>query len=1006
MSCVRPRYFHFILSFYSDPSLTLKVMDVSSVDYWQYFTVNGVPMEAAGALICENDCVQVAFNPPSVALPALAPLFNRRLWVKVSKPIVNFLDATTAPSVKAQIILVVDESSSMQGSHGWIPTMLRLMEQNLMAVGIGPNDYGMVGFGRASDPSPRLFSLITAGHPTPFGSAEALAQLCESGVLETSGGTEDGYLAVNFAWDTFSSVLETNSAINVILITDEDRDIINESVTKATVGNKLTQQGAILSGVNNINFKASDDRIAIGLSSDSEAYVELPAGSVSLYETVIGGVAYNGFGTTDTDYKDLVDQVGGVTWDINVLRDGGVLADTFTQVFVDVQIKQIINSFTCEVAESSLLEFYCPYSESDPVIRIPIAGVPVGCIHARINFYSDSERQNLVHSAFSLNDQRRWYIDQNPPCPLTPYGVYLDSNKSIYYAPEILPANYSENQRTHKIGDSPENIYEKPLLCGVKYYVTVELYYADTGVFLPFADYEYIVNCNSFGDGNWRFNFDAKNWLSSGQGKQDMRLSRTTNQSLFPSVASNWSGQFMIAWQDFRNLDTSLSDLGFNPQVYFGIWDMVTDTISTSGVGSMDYRIFPYGFRPDVSTDIGGVFYVAARRANTIETYSGPLNTLTTDTTSRIITDDTFFNLNNLQDQSEQYLKARIYEADTAGSFVIDDKQTVSVVEDCLIRLDIIGVPGTYAVRLRDENDSDWSDWINIDEERPDKQNNQNDTSKDEDNLLSAYFIDENRFVVPWVLSAGSGMKRVAIQVMTFYGISQTFFLNVLANYKEFEYGVRFYRAFENNAFKDEDEFPTYNGHPVLSTVTKDEHGNASAADKLTVYVRVEFRDKSRLKLYLNKFSTLSRFGTSTITFHVIQQGVNDQYNKTLTVVSGQEGVYSGSFEIEKGDGIYNKDGLAAIVVNVPNPCAKRYSFPCGTDDYDPYNMMNLSVLRDFYVKYDKTVSNITPEQLAEEYRKSGLSRVTSITPLKEFYKADDPRFMFGNPKFFIQDTR
>ena len=141
---------------------------------------------------------------------------------------------------------------------------------------------------------------------------------------------------------------------------------------------------------------------------------------------------------------------------------------------------------------------------------------------------------------------------------------------------------------------------------------------------------------------------------------------------------------------------------------------------------------------------------------------------------------------------------------------------------------------------------------------------------------------------------------------------------------------------------------------------------------------------------------------TFTPTFNLVQQGINDLLGQTLSEVAGLEGTYVGSFEIIKSDGVFNKDGLAAITVNVPDPCVKRYGVPCGTDATDPYNLMKLELLRDFYVKYDETFTELTPQQLADAYRKSNLEKITQITPVSEIYNADDPRFMFGNPKFFM----
>lgn len=131
------------------------------------------------------------------------------------------------------------------------------------------------------------------------------------------------------------------------------------------------------------------------------------------------------------------------------------------------------------------------------------------------------------------------------------------------------------------------------------------------------------------------------------------------------------------------------------------------------------------------------------------------------------------------------------------------------------------------------------------------------------------------------------------------------------------------------------------------------------------------------------------------LSFNVIQQGVNDLLHQPLTEIS--EGVYSGSFTIENSDGIYNKDGLASIVVNIPNPCTHLVGQPCGRDELDNLNRMDLSFINDFNTGYEAFTSEINPGRVLQEHSSSS----TDMISLKAPYDKDDPRFVFGNPKFF-----
>lgn len=626
--------------------------------------------------------------------------------------------------------------------------------------------------------------------------------------------------------------------------------------------------------------------------------------------------------------------------------------------------------------------------ENPVPIEIDGTSLPLGCVHYRITFYADAEMNSIIHSAFSLEDQRRWFVYDNPPTMLTPSGITVGdaTSKTVLYVPEIQPSEWLENQHLYEISNLAK---DKPLLCGVKYYVRIDAYYASSSVFVEHSTLEYRIPCSTVESNIWRINSDLDKWNCSGQGKQDRRISTTNNQCTFPSVSCDFDRRFVIGWTDFRNNDTSVKILDYYPEIYYGYWDLSTDIVWSSGSGKSDARMFPKGYRVIVQTDPAGLFYFATYYDNKIPVYGGPVtNTSPTTTYTCLLTDDIFYNLDEASTNPDQYLKLRVYEEDAKGSFVLNANNVVSVVQDCLVRLDIVGLPGAYAVRLKNENDSDWSDWIKIDNRRVDQILGYDATSgKTENEYMSAYSINEDRFIVPWLLSSGSGMKRACVQLLTYFGISRIFCLDMLLNIEELEYEVKIY-----NEPSLTTEVSTYNGYPVVSVPVGGK-----------VYFTVRFLDKYKLKFYLDKIYLLNIKYSDLIslTYNVIQQGVNDLLDQPLTNLS--EGLYKGDFVVNVSDGVYNKDGLAAIIVNIPNPCTRIQKILPGAGTNDFYNLMNLNLLRDFYVKYDKIFADITPEALLDEYKSSGMSRVTGIVSLYDYYKADDPRFMFGNPKFFMR---
>lgn len=136
-----------------------------------------------------------------------------------------------------------------------------------------------------------------------------------------------------------------------------------------------------------------------------------------------------------------------------------------------------------------------------------------------------------------------------------------------------------------------------------------------------------------------------------------------------------------------------------------------------------------------------------------------------------------------------------------------------------------------------------------------------------------------------------------------------------------------------------------------------------------------------------------------TMSFNVIQQGVNDQFDLPLEEI--EEGVYRGKFSIEKQDGVYNKDGVAAIVLNIPNPCTQVLKFPCKVKSLDDLNRNDIGSFRDFSISYGPLLDDISPSSLLSEYKKGKLSKTVNIKDLKDQYSTDDPRYSFANPKFF-----
>jgi len=238
----------------------------------------------------------------------------------------------------ADIVFVVDESGSMAGEHAWISTMVMQLESALVAAQVGDqggfgNRYGLVGFGGGGGAHPvgGHSHLVGGGQ---FGTAAQLA--AAAGGLVTTGATEDGYSGLDVA---LNYTFRANAAVNFILITDEDRDVFNNTLNFSNILARMTNLEALLNVVVNNQFRTNANQTALGLTSDLDWYRANGAGG---FTTGPNGVIGTGAGTTNANYVQLAFATGGGAWDLNQLRLGGLTSQSFTAAFVDLKVEEIV----------------------------------------------------------------------------------------------------------------------------------------------------------------------------------------------------------------------------------------------------------------------------------------------------------------------------------------------------------------------------------------------------------------------------------------------------------------------------------------------------------------------------------------------------------------------------------------------------------------------------------------------------------------------------------------
>ena len=126
------------------------------------------------------------------------------------------------------------------------------------------------------------------------------------------------------------------SILNFFLVTDEDLvDLSNpDSVTLPS--------GYLLNAILNNPFTCTGGGTGSVIGrTNSAGYRTNGSGG---YTTCSNPVTGDGAGATETTYVQLALSSGGAAWDLNILRNGGNDAASFTSAFVDIKIQEITNS--------------------------------------------------------------------------------------------------------------------------------------------------------------------------------------------------------------------------------------------------------------------------------------------------------------------------------------------------------------------------------------------------------------------------------------------------------------------------------------------------------------------------------------------------------------------------------------------------------------------------------------------------------------------------------------
>ena len=352
-------------------------------------------------------------------------------------------------------------------------------------------------------------------------------------------------------------------------------------------------------------------------------------------------------------------------------------------------------------------------------------------------------------------------------------------------------------------------------------------------------------------------------WESSASGASDVRITQAKGDSLFPRIAADSQGNLRVVYHDYRNPPLAL--------VYMSTYVSKTKNWEASGQGGQDVLVSTGGtdlsLHPDIDIDVSNSVYVGWHDTRLRATNPDWHEELFGSYCSRL--DSTIKHYG----PSQVATPAMYAHVDFKVLFADHNGNPMEFTNDrnAFLKITISGAGPSVFVRYVFESSSPdpmagdgtggWSPWQQF---RP--------------------ATDLDTTLVPVTLPPGNGKKRIYVQIQDSTTLSYPIWAEIVLQGSEARFRIEL--------FKDEAmtaSLPTFNGHPVAST------GN--------IFVRL----------------TSSEILPSAPTFDVVGRGEHLVRNRPTIAASGFSGtagssIFSGRFEVERDDGVFNVDGPAKVV--------------------------------------------------------------------------------------------
>lgn len=605
-------------------------------------------------------------------------------------------------------------------------------------------------------------------------------------------------------------------------------------------------------------------------------------------------------------------------------------------------------------------------------------------VHFKVSVYSDSNYEDSIMVFTSLIDSDLWNSGYDE-FPVNGIPIASGTTGSVSFNPPIINPGVGQypldlGNISQSTGLSNNNVYfnlnRRMFICGAKYFIKVSAIV--DGQDIEIYRSSFLCNCDDFTNDKEL----SSSWNSPYSGSVRTELAKSLSRKSHPSVAAGRDGLFMVAWEDSRNgydkngisnKNNIFSDIysafidvnsgKIDSSLYQGYDRIVKNTSSASDLSIIEERY------PIVVSDNLNNFSISTildynkinKRYLSVGTKISPV----------IIRESAFvtacsFTLTDIDRYKSafdggEFLNIRVSDKYVKDYRYSNNSYPMAVVSDCFIDLEIVGVPGAMAYRLRNESEADFTDWIPIGANIQPLDSFGDSIDSDFANFrdtFKAKWIGNDIFVAPWVLSKGDGLKKVCIEILTQFGKTQQICLDLVAEYSVISYTVDFMHKINDPSAGQINQDAgmikplKYRGFPVVNNRTPYKNINTDASNEnpiflitltendlrstkvetvyaVDIYVKVTFSDIDRIKrisaLNLLKKYAERRNDAGVLSAYVYQQG-SSVLSFPLIPLNINEGTYYFEFRVSKNNGVTFKDGLAFVSIYVPSECLNPFS--------------------------------------------------------------------------------